>query len=79
VSAPDSGARVEGGPFYKLYVAWAKANGERPFSPKAFSRGLQDHGIRRHKSSGIFYLGIDTTKRISDFDGQEFEDEPPRR
>lgn len=77
VSPPDAGAKVEGGPLYKLYVAWAKANGERPFSPKAFSRGLQDHGIRRHKSSGIFYLGIDTTKQVSDFDGQEFEDDPP--
>lgn len=79
VSAPDSGAKVEGGPFYKLYVAWAKANGERPFSPKAFSRGLQDHGIRRHKSSGIYYLGIDTTKTVADFKDQEFEDEPPKR
>lgn len=79
VSAPDSGAKQEGGPLYKLYVAWAKANGERPFSPKAFSRGLQDHGIRRHKSSGIFYLGIDTTKTVADFKDQEFEDEPPKR
>lgn len=79
VSAADSGAKVEGGPLYKLYVAWAKANGERPFSPKAFSRGLQDHGIRRHKSSGIFYLGIDTIKTVADFDGKEFEDETPQK
>lgn len=75
----DPAAKVEGGPFYKLYVAWAKANGERPFSPKAFSRGLQDHGIRRHKSSGIFYLGIYQTKQPADFEGKEFEDEPPKR
>ena len=58
---------------FETYVAWARANGERPWSPKAFSRGLQDHGIKRLKSSGVFYLGIYMVKAAADFQGQEIE------
>jgi len=75
--SPD--ANVEGGPFYKLYVAWSKANGEAKFSPKSFSRALQDHGIRKKKSSAVYYMGIYTTKEVSDFAGQEFEDDASKK
>ena len=74
---PD--ANVEGGPFYKLYVAWSKANGEAKFSPKSFSRALQDHGVRRKKSSGIYYMGLFTTKDIAEFAGKEFEDDTSKK
>jgi putative DNA primase/helicase len=66
-------ARVPGKEFFELYVAWARAEGEKVWSAKGFSRGLQDHGIRRFKSSGIFYLGISLTRMPADFAGQEME------
>jgi putative DNA primase/helicase len=66
-------ARVPGKEFFELYKAWALAEGEKVWSAKGFSRGLQDHGIRRFKSSGIFYLGISMTKEPADFAGQEME------
>lgn len=66
-------ARVEAKPLFELYVAWAKAEGEKVWSPKGFSKGLQDHGIRRHKSSGIYYLGINLSRAPEDFSGQEME------
>ena len=66
-------ARVPGKEFFELYVAWARAEGEKVWSAKGFSRGLQDHGIRRFKSSGIFYLGISLIKTTADFLGQEME------
>lgn len=66
--------RVSGKEIFETYMAWAKAHGERPWSHKAFSRGLQDHGIRRIKSSGIYYLGLVMTKGITDFDGMEIAD-----
>ena len=75
----DENANVEGGPFYKLYVAWQKANGEAKFSTKSFSRALQDHGIKRIKSSLIYYEGIYPTKTVADFAGKEFEDEPQKK
>jgi putative DNA primase/helicase len=75
----DRGARVAANELFKLYVAWAKGNGERAASPKGFSKGLQDHGITRLKSSGNWYLGLDMTKQADDFKGMEFEDEPPKK
>lgn len=65
--------RVAGSDMFRLYTAWAKANGERVWSPKAFSRGLQDHGIVRLKSSGIFYRNIRLIKAPEDFRGMEYD------
>jgi P4 family phage/plasmid primase-like protien len=70
---PNPDANEAGGVFYKLYVAWAKANGEKPFSTKAFSRSLVEHGVRKVKSSGIYYCGIETTATIDSFKGMEWE------
>lgn len=70
---PQDEYRVEGAKIFKLYVAWAKASGERPWSPKAFSRGLQDHGVARIKSSGMHYRHLRLIKDPADFDGQEYE------
>ena len=74
-TAPNPDANEAGGALYKLYVAWAKANGERPFSPKAFSKSMQEHGIRKLKSSGIYYCGVYATATVGDFRGKEFEDD----
>ena len=64
-------ARVGGREIYGCYVAWAKAAGEKPWSPKAFSRGLQEHGVVRLKSSAMFYRHIAMTRWASSFQGQE--------
>jgi len=72
-------ARVAGKELFRVYVAWAKASGERGFSPKDFSRGLQDHGITRMKSSGIFYCGIELTTAASEFEGLEFEESDDKK
>jgi len=69
-SAPKS--RAAGGELYRLYEAWAGADGTPKWSPKAFKRGLADHGIRSMKSSGVFYLDIEMTKSRHEFDGQKW-------
>lgn len=66
-------ARVAGKDIFAVYVAWAKATGEKPWSPKAFSRGLQDHGVTRLKSSGMHYLNIVLTASVAQFKGEEIE------
>lgn len=71
--------RVAGADLYKLYVAWAKASGERPWAPKAFSRGIQDHGIVRLKSSGIWYRNLRLVRKPDDFEGMEYEKDPPKK
>jgi putative DNA primase/helicase len=70
---PGDEYRVAGNEIFKLYIAWAKASGERPWSPRAFSRGLQDHGVQRLKSSGIWYRHIRLIRAPADFAGQEYE------
>jgi putative DNA primase/helicase len=72
-------ARVGGKEIFALYIAWAKAAGEKPWSPKAFSRGLQDHGVIRLKSSGMHYRHIVLTRSVHEFKGQEIEDDPGGR
>lgn len=71
---PQDERRTGGAEIYRLYVAWAKAYGERPWGAKAFSRGLQDHGVQRVKSSGIFYRHIELIKTTLDFAGQDYGD-----
>lgn len=69
---PQEEYRVGGAELYRLYVAWAKAYGERPWGAKAFSRGLQDHGIQRMKSSGMFYRHVRLIKSAIDFAGHDY-------
>lgn len=63
--------RVGGKQLYELYESWAKAQGEKPWSPKAFSHGLRDHGILKLKSSGVFYRHLRLTREVSEFKGEE--------
>lgn len=71
---PHEEYRVAGAEIYRLYVAWAKAYGERPWGAKAFSRGLQDHGVQRVKNSGIFYRHVELIKSTADLAGQDYGD-----
>lgn len=72
----ETDARVGGKEIFQVYTAWCKAHGERVFSHKAFSRGLQDHGIPRLKSSGIWYCGVALTTTALAFQGMEIEEGP---
>jgi putative DNA primase/helicase len=66
--------RTGGADIYRLYIAWAKAYGEKPWGAKTFSRALQDHGVPRIKNSGMFYRHIMLTKTPEVFAGQEYGD-----
>jgi putative DNA primase/helicase len=71
----ETGKKAPAHDLYHLYKAWAKSVGERRWSPKAFSRGLTDHGIMRLKSSQIYYLGIEIIKSAGEFAGVGFEED----
>ena len=72
-------SNVQGRPFYKLYVAWSNTAGLVTFGPKQFSRALQDSGIRRKKSSGIYYMGLFATKVVSDFASKDIGGDPSKK
>lgn len=72
IHAGETQHRAPAHDLYDVYKAWAKSVGERRWSPKAFSRGLTDHGIMRLKASQIFYLGIEILKSVADFAGVGF-------
>jgi len=74
VDRPQDEVRTGGADIYRLYVAWAKAYGEKPWGTKTFSRALQDHGVQRIKNSGMFYRHILLTKTTDVFAGQEYGD-----
>lgn len=76
----DGAAREEAKGLYVLYAAWAKAEGEPVWSPKGFSRGLQEHGIGRIKSNSIFYIGLHAVRTPSEFADMDIPDaSAPRR
>lgn len=74
---PSLQSRAAGGELYRTYEAWAKADGTPRWSPKAFKRGLADHGIRAIKSSGVFYLDIELIATAESFRGQQWGKEDP--
>ncbi len=60
--------RVQTTVLHQLYCAWAKANGEREWSPKGFGGACGDRPIPRIKSSGLMYwLGFKLTRGVNDF------------
>jgi len=75
IHAGESSHKAPGQPMFRLYAAWCKAMGERRWSPKNFSRSVQEHGIERVKSSHIFYIGIEMVKTEADFAGEAYEEE----
>jgi putative DNA primase/helicase len=66
-------ARITGKEAFAVYSAWAAADGEKKWGNKGFARGLLDHGVRRLKSSGVYYLDIALTASVEDFEGMEIE------
>ncbi len=72
---PHEEQRVAGADMYRLYCAWAKGYGDRPWGNKGFARGLQDHGVQRIKNSGMFYRHIMLTKTPEAFSGQDYGDD----
>lgn len=63
----DNGSRVQGSELYKVFVAWAKANGERESTNTYFGRSLADHGIIKKVSHLNYWLGIRLVKGVDDF------------
>jgi putative DNA primase/helicase len=53
------GYKVRAGMLYAVYKKWAEDNGEWVKSLTAFGMAMEDRGIEKKPSNGIWYLGID--------------------
>lgn len=53
------GLRVKSDVLYKAYKKWCEEGNEFVMSVRAFGTAIQERGIEKLKSNGIWYLGID--------------------
>lgn len=65
VADPD--AKVQSSKLHEVFVAWAKASGEREWSNKGMSNALAEKGIAKKPSNGIWWLGIRLVREVHDF------------
>jgi len=63
----ELGARVQSSQMHEVFVAWARANGEKPWSMKGFGAAMKDKGIAQIKSVNNYWLDIALTKTVGDF------------
>jgi putative DNA primase/helicase len=65
--ASELKGRVQSSVLYALFCAWAKANGEREWTPTGFGRAMRERGIRSKHSDVNWWLGIRMIKTVDDF------------
>ena len=65
---PEDGGRVQSSELHRLFLAWAKANGERDWSSTGFGRAMREKGYRSVNSHVIWWLDIRMVKSAADFD-----------
>ena len=70
-SAP--GARVQSTQLHHLYCAWARANGETEWSAKGLGAAMRDRGIQSRKANNVFWLDIELTREVSEFQDRASE------
>lgn len=63
----DASSRVQSSKLHEVFVAWAKAAGEREWSNKGFSNAMSDKGYQKKASDGMQWLGLKLVKQVEDF------------
>lgn len=63
----DAASRVQSSKLHEVFVAWAKAAGEREWSNKGFSNAMSDKGYQKKASDGMQWLGLKLVKQVEDF------------
>jgi DNA primase len=61
------GSRVSKVSFYELFIAWCRAEGERPWSTRAVTWGMLERGFAIGKSRFQYWAGIELTRSVADF------------
>ncbi len=74
---PDPGKRSQSSKLYALFLAWAKATGEREWTQTGFSKAMLDRGYRKIESHGMHWLDLEMVKAPLDFDEDAMPPPPP--
>ncbi len=67
-TAETKGERVQSSKLYALFIAWARASGEREWTQTGFSKAMLDRGHRKVESHGMRWVDLSMTKDAADFD-----------
>jgi putative DNA primase/helicase len=52
---------------HRLFCAWAKAAGEKEWTPKGLSSALVERGFVKKQSDVMWWLDIELVKSVNDF------------
>jgi putative DNA primase/helicase len=63
------GKRVNTTDLYLVFLAWAKASGEREWSHKGFSQAMHERGYISIQSNWMFWVDVELIKCADDFRG----------
>lgn len=66
-TAEAKGERVQSSKLYALFIAWARAAGEREWTQTGFSKAMADRGHRKVESHGMRWVDLTMTKSVDDF------------
>lgn len=61
------GKRVQATDMHNVFTAWAKSNGETPWTAKGLGSALKERGLAQKKSGNALWLDIELTKGVTDF------------
>jgi putative DNA primase/helicase len=59
--------RIQATALHSLYRAWARANGEREWSPQGLGRAMRERGYKSLKSDVSWWIGIKAVRTEGDF------------
>ena len=77
-TAEAKGERVQSSKLYALFIAWARAAGEREWTQTGFSKAMADRGHRKVESHGMRWLDLAMTRAPADFDDPDAIDADDR-
>ncbi|MER8556522.1 phage/plasmid primase, P4 family [Mesorhizobium sp. M1217] len=63
----EVGAREQSSTFHRVFVAWAKASGEREWSPKGLGNAMKERGYQSMRSDGMWWIDIRLRLHEADF------------
>lgn len=66
-TSEEKGERVQSSKLYALFIAWARAAGEREWTQTGFSKAMADRGHRKVESHGMRWVDLRMTKTPDDF------------
>lgn len=70
-TVPEDGSRIQSSKLHEVFVAWAKAAGEREWSNKGFSNAMTEKGYEKKASDGMWWLNLKLVREVHDFVDQD--------